>query len=207
VLLAGGAGSRFGALPKGLARVDGERIADRALRVLAAVTDRQCVVANDVAAAGWFPGLRIVADDVAGLGPLAGLATALRAGDGDAVLVVAWDMPFVSVELLRALRAQGEGAGVSVVPVHGPHATLEPLCAYYRAGAAPLVERLLRAGERRGRALHDALLPTCVTVLRAEALGGMRATDHLFTSVDTVEALEALGGTMPAGDMRPPTRR
>lgn len=207
MLLAGGTGSRFGGLPKGLARIDGERIADRALRALAGATDARCVVANDAAAADWFPGFRIVADAVPGLGPLGGLATALRAGEGHAVLVVAWDMPFVSMEVLRALRTQGESTGGSVLPLHGPPATLEPLCAYYRADAAPVADMLLRTGERRARALHDALPPARVTVLDAESLRQVGEPGHLFTSVDTREALAALGGTMPAGDMRPPTRR
>lgn len=207
MLLAGGGASRFGGLAKGLARLHGERIADRALRALAGATDRQCVVANDPAAPEWFPGLRIVADDVSGLGPLAGLATALRAADGRAVLVVAWDMPFVTVNLLRALRTQGEAAKASVVPMHGPHATLEPLCAYYRADAAPVAAVLLRAGERRARALYDALQPARTTILGAEAIRGLGEAAHLFTSIDTSAALHALGGTMPSADPGPPTRR
>ena len=47
VLLAGGAARRLGGLPKGLARIDGERIADRVLAALRASTDQVLVVAND----------------------------------------------------------------------------------------------------------------------------------------------------------------
>ena len=104
VLLAGGAARRFRGMPKGLALVDGLRIADRVLSALRGATDRQLVVANDARAAQWFPGMRVVADAEEGLGPLHGLRTALAAAEGEPVLVVAWDMPFVTTALL----GQGE---------------------------------------------------------------------------------------------------
>src|SRR5688500_20112099 len=76
VLLAGGAARRFRGMPKGLALVDGLRIADRVLAALRGATDRQIVVANDVRAAHWFPGLPVVADTEEGLGPPHRLRTA-----------------------------------------------------------------------------------------------------------------------------------
>src|SRR5215218_3306938 len=106
-LMAGGTASRFGGMPKGLAIIDGLRIADRALLALRGATDSQLVIANDERAARWFPHDRIVADAEAGLGPLGGLRTALAAADGAAVLVVAWDMPFVTSALLATLRQHG----------------------------------------------------------------------------------------------------
>ena len=81
VLLAGGAARRFRGMPKGLALVDGLRIADRVLAALRGATDRQIVVANDARAARWFPGVRVVKDAEEGQGPLHGLRTALAAAD------------------------------------------------------------------------------------------------------------------------------
>jgi molybdopterin-guanine dinucleotide biosynthesis protein A len=192
VLLAGGAARRFGGAPKGLARLGGQRIADLALRALATVTREQIVVANDPSAVDWFPGRRIVADEDPTLGPLGGLATSLRAAAGAPVLVVAWDMPFVTAGLLGALRDEGERAGASVVPVHG---VAEPLCAYYRPDALAICLSLLAAGERRASALH-ARLPGART-LRGAELERHGDPARLFTSVDSVEGLDALGGERP----------
>lgn len=194
VLLAGGAARRFGGRPKGLARLGGVRIADLALAALTGATTSQLVVANDPRAADWFPDLRVVADEVPDLGPLAGLATALRAAAGAPVLVVAWDMPFVTTELLAELRRLGERGASAVVPAHGAPPHPEPLCAWYAPGALDRCVALLERGERRAAALVDAL--PSVQVVGDAALAHFGSPERLFTSVDTPDALGALGGTL-----------
>jgi molybdopterin-guanine dinucleotide biosynthesis protein A len=194
VLLAGGAARRFGGRPKGLALLDGQRIADRALAALRAATTTQVIVANDPAAPGWFPGKRVVADEVPGLGPLAGLASALRAANGAPALVVAWDMPFVTAALLRELRRRGEAGAAAVVPVHGTERWAEPLCAWYAAAGLATCRALLESGARRAGALFDAL-PGAATIGDAE-LAPFGEPARLFLSVDTPGLLAELGGTL-----------
>jgi len=195
VLLAGGAARRFDGLPKGLAMVDDIRIADRILAALRGATDTQLVVSNDPSAERWFPSLPVVADAVPGLGPLAGLETALRAADGSAVMVVAWDMPFVTTPLLRGMRAVGEIGAAAVVPAHGEPPVLEALCAYYAPEALPVCSRLLADGERRAHALFSALQSAVMIPERVLAEHG--DPERLFLSVDSQEQLEALAGAMP----------
>ena len=195
MLLAGGAARRFDGLPKGLAMVDDIRIADRILAALRGATDTQLVVSNDPSAEQWFPSLPVVADAVPGLGPLAGLETALRAADGSAVMVVAWDMPFVTTPLLRGMRALGEIGAAAVVPAYGEPPVLEALCAYYAPEALPVCSRLLAEGERRAHALFDALPSAVMIPERVLVEHGDPA--RLFLSVDSQEQLEALAGVMP----------
>lgn len=195
MLLAGGAARRFDGLPKGLAMVDDIRIADRILAALRGATDTQLVVSNDPSAEQWFPSLPVVADAVPGLGPLAGLETALRAADGSAVMVVAWDMPFVTTPLLRGMRAVGEIGAAAVVPAHGEPPVLEALCAYYAPEALPVCSRLLADGERRAHALFSALQSAVMIPERVLAEHG--DPERLFLSVDSQEQLEALAGAMP----------
>ena len=146
MLLAGGAARRFSGMPKGLALVDGLRIADRVLAALRSATDRQVVVANDARAPFWFPGMRIVRDSEEGLGPLHGLRTALVAAKGDPLIVVAWDMPFVTAALLRHLRALGETGMSAVIPDAGRAAPRGAAVRVLRARRA----RRLRATARGG---------------------------------------------------------
>ena len=200
VLLAGGSARRFGGAPKGLARVDGARIADRVLAALVEASTTTVIVSNDPRASAWFPAHHIVADAEPGLGPLAGIVTALRAGGGSPVLVVAWDMPFVPGALLRAMRHRGEKAEASDVPVHGAANVAEPLCAYYRPEALVIAERLLANGERRARALYESLIESGAAVTMGDrGLERFGAPERLFASVDTPEALAALGGEPPDG--------
>ena len=175
--------------------VDDVRIADRILATLRGATDTQLVVSNDPNAVHWFPLLPVVADAVPGLGPLAGLETALRAAGGGAVLVVAWDMPFVTTPLLRGMRALGEAGASAVVPAHGDPPVLEALCAYYAPDALPVCTRLLAEGERRAHALFDALRSAVIIPERLLAEHG--DPERLFLSVDSPEQLVELAGVMP----------
>lgn len=195
VLLAGGEARRFGGLPKGLAIVDEIRIADRILAALRGATDRQIVVSNDPGADDWFPKLRVVEDDTPGLGPLAGIETALRAAKGAAVIVVAWDMPFVTTPLFRGMRALGEIGAAAVVPVHGDPLRAEALCAYYAPEALAACSALLASGERRAGALWEAL-PSAVRIPE-RVLAEHGEPSKVFLSVDTPEQLESIGGVPP----------
>lgn len=195
VLLAGGQARRFDGVPKGLATVDGVRIADRVLAVLRGATDSQLVVSNEEAAAEWFPELPIFADAVRRLGPLAGVETALRAAAGASVLIVAWDMPFVTTPLLRGMRALGEIGSPAVVPEHGEGRVLEPLCAFYAAEALDVCSGLLANGERSARSLFENL--PGATTIPERVLAQHGDPDRLFLSVDTQEQLEALAGHLP----------
>ncbi|MDQ2664931.1 MAG: molybdenum cofactor guanylyltransferase [Gemmatimonadota bacterium] len=182
-------------MPKGLATVDGIRIADRVLAVLRGATDAQFVVSNEGDAAEWFPSLPIFSDAQRGLGPLAGLETALRAAGGASVLVVAWDMPFVTTPLLRGMRALGEIGYPAVVPEHGEGRVLEPLCAFYAAESLDACSALLERGERSARSLFEAL-PGAITIPE-RVLVQHGDPDRLFLSVDTQDELEALAGLLP----------
>ena len=139
----------------------------------------------------------MVPDTAPGVGPLMGLATALGAADGAAVLVVAWDMPYVTGALLRALRGRGELTGAAAAPMHGAARWIEPLCAYYPPDALSACRELLDAGERRAAALLE-VLPGVIT-LDDEDLASFGDPARLFASVDSPEDLAALGGDIGSG--------
>ena len=178
VILAGGRASRFGGRPKGLELVGGRRIVDRVLEALRAVTD-DVVVAGGSEDVARSLGARMVADDGTGTGPLGGIAGALAATGRD-VLVVAWDMPWVTAAALRPLLASPEdGTGAAWRVGDG----IEPLCALYRQRALAPLRAMLSAGERRGRAVAESL---GLTVLDASALDA-----RTFASINTPGDLAA----------------
>lgn len=152
-ILAGGRALRFGGLPKGLERVGGRRVIDRVAATLAAAADDLLLIANDPSAASWLPGVRVAADVLPGNGALGGIHAALTRAERP-VLVVAWDMPFVSAPLLAALRALGRSADVAV-PESDSQRGVEPLCAYYDPACIGPIERRLDAGDRRVVGFYD----------------------------------------------------
>src|SRR5206468_1513169 len=135
--LAGGAARRYGGRPKGLVALGGRRILDRVVDAVQSVAgESPLLVANAPDASTWRPDLRTVPDVRPGCGSLGGIYTAVVSGSGP-VLCVAWDMPFVSPELLQALRDGAAGCD-AYLPESGSRRGVEPLCAVYGQRAAPL---------------------------------------------------------------------
>lgn len=204
VILAGGAASRFGGAPKGLERVDGRRIVDRVAQALRDVSDALLLVANAPDAATWLPGVRTVSDLRPGLGALGGLHAAL-AQSGTDVLLVAWDMPFVSAALLGELRRLGDGgadeswhavprveiADVVIPESDGSRRGVEPLCAWYAQRCLPAVEATLDAGDLRVIGFHERVRVQRLPVARVRDFGDPA---RLFSNVNTRDELAALGG-------------
>ena len=205
VVLAGGAASRYGGLPKGLEPVGGRRIIDRVVDGLRAVTDDLLLVANHPDAADWLPGVRVAGDLVPNAGGLGGIHAALHHAAGP-VLIVAWDMPFVPAALLARLRALGDGADVAV-PESGSRRGVEPLCAFYAPSCLPAIEQFLAAGDRRVIGFHAQVR---VARLRADEVSAFGDPERLFMNVNTPDDLalaEAHAATAHGGDHRTEEQR
>lgn len=150
-ILAGGLATRMGGRPKALLSVDGKRILDRQLEVLSALFEEILLCANDPAPYGDL-GLPIVADEVRGQGPLAGILAALGGARAERVVVVACDMPYLTVDALALVAAPSAPEDV-VVPVVGGRP--EPLCARYSRACTPPIRALLARGERKVARLFE----------------------------------------------------
>jgi molybdopterin-guanine dinucleotide biosynthesis protein A len=99
-------------------------------------------------AARWVPDAR------PGLGPVAGLLTALLATGHDRCLVVACDMPFISAALIEAM-AREPLQGDALVYRH--EGGFEPLLGVYSRQCAPRISGMLDRGELRAMALIEHL--------------------------------------------------
>ena len=99
----------------------------------------------------------VIEDLVQGLGPMGGLYSVMMACPSDRYLVLAPDIPLVSVHLLDLLLKQ-ECDGI-VVP-RGPDGSVEPLVAVYPRTALPMIREMLESGNR---ALHKLIerYPSC----------------------------------------------
>ncbi|HEX9394936.1 MAG TPA: molybdenum cofactor guanylyltransferase [Gemmatimonadales bacterium] len=152
-VLAGGAASRYGGRPKGLMEVGGRRILDRVVDAVAAATGAApLLVANAPDAAAWRRDLHTIPDARPGLGSLGGIYTAVTAAPGP-VLAVAWDMPFVTIEVLRAL-VEGSAGWDVFLPESDGRRGVEPLCAVYGPACGPAIERQIAAGDLKAIGFH-----------------------------------------------------
>ena len=177
VLLTGGSSRRLGR-DKATVLVQGERLADHAARVLAAVCDPVVEVGPGVT------GLSVCREDPVGAGPLAGLvagALALGVVASRGLVLLACDLPDVEEPLIRLL-AEWPGA-TTVVPVAGGR--LQSVCARYGRVALADADAALAAGERSLR----GLLGRTDHELIDESAWGAVAPPDAFADVDTPDDL------------------
>jgi molybdopterin-guanine dinucleotide biosynthesis protein A len=210
-ILAGGQARRFGGCDKGALVVDGRTIRARQLAALSQVADDIMIVgmsaphrlqpgdqgpygidASDAeadaigldTAAGLL--VRTVSDRLPGRGPLGGLHAALWEARGDAVAIVACDMPFVSAPFLaHLLTLTSEADAVVPLTERGYH----PLCAAYtRACLEPIVRRL-GEGQLKMTTMLDDVRVRKVTAAEMCVFGD---PDKLVANVNTPDEFRGL---------------
>ena len=135
-VLAGGSSTRMGR-DKAEVPVGGRTMIDRVATTLGTACDGVVVLGPD------REGFETWGDRGPGLGPLAGLTTALERTDADQVLLVAVDNPFVRSETLAGLISLA--GDTPVVPVDG-HGTRQVTCALYPASLAKVAREELENG-------------------------------------------------------------
>jgi len=168
-VLAGGAARRYGGRPKGLVALGGRRILDRVVDAVQSVaSEPPLLVANAPDGPTWRPDLRTVPDVRPGCGSLGGIYTAVVSGSGP-VLCVAWDMPFVTAELLQALRDGAAG------------------CDAFLPACGPAIERQLAGGDLQAIGFHQSVKVGTLPLERVRACGDPAV---LFFNVNTPEDLE-----------------
>lgn len=128
---------------KGSVRLrDGLTLLDHVLRVVEQLSDDLVVVANVARYAG-YSGARVVGDVYCGAGSLGGIYSGLLAVRHQFALVVACDMPFLSLPLWQYMLALPRDYDVLMPRLGGQ---FEPLHAVYSRNCLAPIDRLLRSG-------------------------------------------------------------
>ena len=158
VILAGGRSSRFGR-DKLAEPLDGRPLLQHAIDAVRPLVTEILVVT----APGATPSIsadaavEIVHDSVGFEGPLSGLLAGLRVARGPVVLVAGGDMPQMVLAVLSSMLEELDVPSVDAVTLeHDGRARPLPMTVR-RAPAFAATTRLVAAGERRLRALPEAL--------------------------------------------------
>lgn len=155
IILAGGRSTRFGR-DKADEAVGGATLLQHTAGRLAQVADRLIIVCRQDQAAPPVNvpvGVRYLADELSGAGPLGGVLTALRISGDARCFVVACDMPLLQVPLLELLRREVEGYDGAVPFDAGGRP--QPLCAIYSRSCVPAIERRIAEGDLRMSSFFD----------------------------------------------------
>jgi len=142
VLLAGGKSTRMGCDKAGLI-IDGQPLWRRQLATLRAVHPAELFISGRPDGPYMGAGVPVIFDAEPGLGPIGGLAAALRRAQCPHLLVLAVDLPSITPELLQGLIQAAAARRTGVAPCFDDR--FEPLVAIYPRTCLSLVEDLLRS--------------------------------------------------------------
>ena len=121
-------------------------------------------------------GCRMVVDELADFGPLAGISAGLRAAKHETVFVVAVDSPIIDRSIFDQLLAALTDDCIAVMPES--NGRLEPLYAVYSKRALVVIDKLIQSSIHRVTALAD-----CGLVKRIVLQNG-RSLDNINTQAD-----------------------
>jgi molybdopterin-guanine dinucleotide biosynthesis protein A len=125
--------------------------------------------------------VRFVPDQVCGMGSLMGIYSGLNAACYYHALVVACDMPFLNVSLLRHMIPLAEGYDVVIPRVQQ---LLEPLHAIYSRRCLPHMGRLLEHRNRKITAFFDRVK---VHYIEEDEIQRFDPLHHSFLNVNRPE--------------------
>jgi molybdopterin-guanine dinucleotide biosynthesis protein A len=170
---------------KALLPLGRENLLQRALRVVASICPNPVIVGDS----GQYSRFgRVVEDRMPGCGPLGGIHAALSATRSDRNLILSVDTPLMSAEFLRWLVDMSSNSDeLAIVPQCGGRN--QPLCAVYRLGLLPAIEKSLDAGEYKVDRVFSQV-PT--RFLSDSAIHAAGFGDDLFENVNTPEDYELL---------------
>ena len=179
-ILAGGNGRRLGGVSKPLLSVGDKRIIDRQLITLQLVVDHIAIVANDQSLYSDLD-ITVWPDLFQNCGPLGGLLTALLNAKTSQVLIIAGDMPFLSIPILTRLLQLGRSMDVAI-----PRSSdgLQPLCGSYRSDCAPTIRRNIEAGILK---VHDILPLLNVCEIQSEELSKLNPQQNALFKINTLK--------------------
>ena len=184
VVLAGGRAARLGGRPKPQLDVGGRTMLSTVLAALDGAAPRVVVGPPQPVPAGVL----LVRESPPGGGPVPALAAGLAAaGDAEVVAVLAADLPFVTVDVVTALRERLTGDGVLVVDDTGRD---QLLLGVWRTA----VLRAATAGARPHAPLRGVLAPLAVRRYRPVVPAGHPAP---WTDCDTPAELARARAVRP----------
>ena len=148
IILAGGESLRMKA-DKRLAKIGNQSLIERSISLVSQVVDEVIVVSPSDMVLSFIANnrnVRITSDIYPNQGPLAGIHAGLSASNTSSNLVVACDMPFLQLDLLRYMLQISSGFDAVVPCICG---LVEPLHAIYNKSCLELIENQLRS--KRGK--------------------------------------------------------
>lgn len=179
VILAGGASKRFDGIIKAKIVIDGMTIISRIIETIDDIFDEIIIVTNTTDEFKEYNNHKIVGDHFLNRGPLAGIHSALKQSDKEAIFVLAGDMPLLDKEvILNQIAFYNSNYYDIVIPQIDQY--IEPLHGIYKKTLVRILEAYLE-GEN-DYAIREFLKMSDVGYLQLE---GSEKIKNTFTNINS----------------------
>jgi molybdopterin-guanine dinucleotide biosynthesis protein A len=183
---------------KAFMEVGGKAIIERVIERVSLVGEEIILATNSPDEYAHL-GHAIVPDVYPGRGSLGGIYSGLKAASNPYALVVACDMPFLSVPLLRYMAVLAPGHDI-VVP--RTEQGIEPLHALYSKACLPAIESLLQQNNLRIIALYSQVRLRYVEQQEIEMLDSQFLSFFNVNSPDDLERAREMAAASPPEQLR-----
>ena len=183
IVLAGGKSRRLGRA-KALEEISGQSLIERVMELVFPLSTEIIVVTAQDNHLPLNLGAKMVVDVYPNKGPLGGIYSGLKASSSFHSLVIACDMPFLNVALLRYLMELSPDFDVVIPRVNG---MVEPLHAVYSRNCLDPIEAMLQKGNLK---ISDLLGAVRVRYVEEAEIEGYDRQGLSFFNINSKADLE-----------------
>ena len=180
IILAGGKSSRMGT-DKAFLKIGNQPLIKRQIGLLRKLFKKIIIVTNTLPKYRGYKGIKIIPDIIPHRGPLGGIYSGLIASRSFYNFVVACDMPFLNIELLRHMLSRIKGYDVIVARYKGE---IEPLSAIYSKDCIrPIKEQL----DKNNLKIRDLFKKVKVKVIKESEVIKFDSQAFSFLNINTLD--------------------
>lgn len=187
LILAGGENKRL-PMVKGFLEIDGKRIIESNIDLLKQIFDR-VIISTNKPEQYFYLGLPLVGDTMMERGPMTGILSTLSMPEISEIFVTAYDMPFISGELIRSIIDQWNKKWDAVIPVFDKRP--QPLLGIYSKTIVQSMENSIKNGTRSLRKFLEGIH---VLYINEEDVRKIDREGKSFVNINTPEDVENVIG-------------
>jgi molybdopterin-guanine dinucleotide biosynthesis protein A len=172
---------------KSLLKIGTQRIIDIQLTELRKIAEDIILVTNSPQKYQDLAGIRLVRDKIPGGGPLSGIHSGLLESAEFHNFILASDMPFINVELVKFMYAEAPGYDVVVPRISGRY---EPLFCIYSKNCIKYIQQMLE--RKNSLKIVDFFPLVKVREISSEQIEKFGPAEKIFFNINSREDLQKL---------------
>jgi len=188
IILAGGKSERMRHRDKAFLKIGKIPVIKRQLRLLKKYFKKIIIVTDSLDKYKGLKGVKVIPDIVPHQGPLGGIFSGLLASRDNYNFVVACDMPFINLGVIKYMHRNSAGYDVVVPRINDRY---EPLFCIYSKNCLRFIKPLL---DKKIFKISRFFPRVRVREISAEEISGLAPLEKIFMNINTPDDLLRLNG-------------